>query len=81
MKKRKFNPINKAKENPKSLRCAINGKCAECINWDGNPDPRWLIGNCNITDCPLWPVRDYQHRMGDPTPPMYRSTYDSDSGE
>ena len=81
-----WTPVQKLKENPNSLRVAVNAMCAQCVCWDDgqgcNPSPRWLIGNCGITDCALWQVRPYQHRKGDPTPTSYKETArDSNSGE
>lgn len=55
------NPVEKAKENPNSLRFAINAKCYECEGGDTDPNVRWRIGNCVCEDtCPLWNVRPYQ---------------------
>ena len=54
------NPIEKAQENPTSLRAAINGKCYDCIGQDGDPDWRGSIRECVCTDCTLYPVRPYQ---------------------
>ncbi len=56
------NPIEKANENPKSLRLAINGKCWDCIGAGCDPNPREAIKNCVIKDCTLWPVRPYQEK-------------------
>jgi len=61
-------PIEKARENPSSLRLAINGKCWDCQGGDADPAPRWRIGNCTIPDCPLYPVRPYRHLEGRPLP-------------
>ena len=50
------NPLEKAKENPTSLRFAVNAKCYECCageNW------RNRTRYCQIFSCPLWPVRPY----------------------
>lgn len=50
------NPVEKARENPLSLRMAINGKCYDCVCGE-----RYVkrIRYCNIFDCTLWPVRPY----------------------
>lgn len=53
-------PIEKARENPKSLRLAINAKCYDCIGAGADPSPRKEIGQCPCQDCPLWPVRPFQ---------------------
>jgi len=51
----RLDPIQKAKENPKSLRLAINAKCYECC--DGS---RAEIRNCSAHGCPLRNLRPYQ---------------------
>lgn len=56
-----LDPIEKAKTKPTSLRLAINAKCWDCIGAGSDPHPRREIGNCVMTDCPLYPVRPYQH--------------------
>ena len=81
-----WTPFEKARKNPKSRQCAINAACAQCVCWSDREDtiqsPRWLIGNCAITDCALWHLRPYQHRKGDPTPEMYaRTAHDQNSGD
>ncbi|MDD4274272.1 MAG: hypothetical protein PHG14_11160 [Desulfobacter postgatei] len=48
-------PIEKARQNPKSLRAAINGKCFDCCC--GN---RAEVSRCQITSCTLHPVRPWQ---------------------
>lgn len=50
-----LDPIEKARQNPKSLRAAINGKCYDCCC--GN---RAEVSRCQITDCTLHPVRPWQ---------------------
>lgn len=59
------NPIEKANENPKSLRFAINGKCWDCVGAGHDPNPRAVIRDCRITDCTLWNVRPYQLKKED----------------
>ena len=63
-----LNPIEKAQGNPNSLRCAINAKCFDCQGRDYDPCVEWRIGNCEISDCPLFPVRPHQHLEGTPPP-------------
>lgn len=65
MKKRKFNPIARAKEHP-GLRSCINAKCWECMGGGDEADPRRLIRECSSPGCPLWPVRPYQQRTDAP---------------
>ncbi len=67
---RVYDPIERAKRNPKSLRAAIDAMCWDCQGRGVDPGTRWRIGNCEITACPLYPVRPYQQRHG--TPPQRR---------
>jgi hypothetical protein len=50
-----LNPAEKARNNPKSLRLAINAKC-----WDCTCFQKQEIKLCEMTDCSLWPLRPYQ---------------------
>ena len=52
----RLNPIQKAKENPTSLRLAINANCFQCL---GNGSPQ-EIRDCSSKLCPLHPVRKYK---------------------
>jgi len=61
-------PIEAHLGHPLSLRLAVTAKCWDCQGGDADPHPRWRIGNCEITDCPLWTVRPWQHKYGTPTP-------------
>ena len=55
------NPSEKARDNPTSLRAAINGKCFECEGSGADPGWKQRIGSCTLKDtCSLWPVRPYQ---------------------
>lgn len=58
-------PIEKAQENPKSLRLAINAKCFDCMGCGFDGHPANEIRLCEISDCPLWPVRPYQSKRGE----------------
>lgn len=53
-------PIEKARDNPKSLRLAVNAKCYDCVGAGADPSPRKEIGRCPSTGCPLHPVRPFQ---------------------
>jgi hypothetical protein len=64
-----FDPIAKGRARPKSLRLAVNAKCWDCQGGFADPNPRWRIGNCAVTRCPLYTVRPYQRFQGRPTPP------------
>ena len=54
-------PFEVLKDNPKSMRAAINAMCWDCQGRDSDPSVRWRIGNCVCTDCPLWTFRPHQH--------------------
>lgn len=55
----RLDPIEKARQNPKSLRKAINGKCWDCQGGNADPGTRARIRDCTAT-CTLNPVRPYQ---------------------
>lgn len=65
---KKKSPLEKASKNPKSMRCAINAMCWDCVGRDADPAPRWRIGNCTSKSCPLYPLRPYQKLSLTPTP-------------
>ena len=50
-----IDPITKAKQNPKSLRFAINAKCYDCSCYQRNE-----VKHCTATDCSLHGVRPWQ---------------------
>jgi len=50
-----LNPEEKAKVNPKSMKCAIAAKC-----WDCSCGQREEIKMCGITDCSLYNFRPYR---------------------
>ena len=56
------NPIERAKEQPDSLRRAITAKCYECVGMDGDANFRETIRTCASYECPLYPVRPYQKK-------------------
>ncbi len=53
----RLNPIEKAKQNPTSLRFAINAMCYECLGKTGVTQE---IRDRTAKDCPLYPVRPYK---------------------
>ena len=53
----RLNPIQKAKENPTSLRLAIDAMCWDCMGRTNSSDD---IRNCSAKNCPLYPVRKYK---------------------
>jgi hypothetical protein len=53
-----LNPVEKARNNPKSLRLAINAKCYDCTCGQ-----KLEIKHCPMeTNCSLWPLRPYQEK-------------------
>jgi len=69
---KQYDPMKRAEANPTSLRRAIDAKCWDCQGRDSDPSPRWRIGNCEMPDCPLYPVRPYQTRTGSEMPKALR---------
>jgi hypothetical protein len=55
-------PITKSRENPTSLRLAINGKCFDCQGAGNDPGTKDAIRDCEAKDCTLWAVRPYRLR-------------------
>lgn len=62
------NPIEKAKADPTSRSKAINAMCYDCQGRDGDPHYQWRIGNCPSKECPLYPLRPYRGKLGQPLP-------------
>ncbi len=60
-------PIEKAIDNPKSMRAAINAMCYDCIGQDADPDWRGSIRNCICNKCPLYILRPHQRSSLDST--------------
>jgi len=52
------NPLEKAKDKPKSFRLAANAMCYQCI-YDPLDKGTWRqqIGKCTSPDCALYPLR------------------------
>jgi len=50
-----LNPIEKAKQNPKSMRLAINAQCYDCMGRESG----WRneVKNCTSPNCPLFGFR------------------------
>lgn len=57
-----LNPLEKAAREPKSLRLAINAMCYDCQGRDADPNNRKRVMECQITTCPLHPVRPYRDK-------------------
>lgn len=66
--KKEYDPIQRAKRSPKSLRAAVDAKCWDCQGRNADPAPRWRIGNCQVGQCSLYPVRPYQSHHLKPIP-------------
>ena len=54
-KPKKLDPIEKSKQNPTSLRFAINARCFDCSGFE-----RPEVTNCEMTDCELYHLRPWQ---------------------
>ena len=54
----RLNPIQKAKENPTSLRLAINAMCYSCLGCGTAQE----IRDCTAKTCALYPVRPHQNK-------------------
>ena len=57
---KRLNPLEKAKQNPRSLRLAVNAMCYECEGGGFDDGWRGRIKYCIIPDCPLHGKRPYQ---------------------
>jgi len=53
---KRLDPIEKAKQNPTSLRLAINAKCYDCSGF-----VKADVRSCDMQDCELFKVRSYQN--------------------
>jgi len=56
---KQLDPIEKARQNPKSLRAAINGKCFECCCFH-----KTEVKYCPAVNCPLYNLRPWQPKEG-----------------
>jgi len=54
---KQLDPIEKARQNPKSLRAAINAKCFDCCCFH-KPEVKY----CTVVNCPLYILRPWQPR-------------------
>lgn len=70
------NPIEKAKNNPKSRSLAIKAMCYSCQGGTISHPPdagwKWAIGNCTVLDCPLHPWRPHLDKQGGKPEGVYR---------
>ncbi|WP_300462731.1 hypothetical protein [Desulfobacula sp.] len=53
-------PIEKAKQNPRSLRAAVNAKCFDCCCYS-----RTEVRDCTAVNCPLYFLRPWQGKARD----------------
>ncbi len=65
VKVERLDPMEKARRKPTSLRLAISAKCWDCQGGASDPSPRARIGACELTRCPLHPVRPWQRSEED----------------
>lgn len=65
VKVERLDPMEKARRKPTSLRLAITAKCWDCQGGASDPAPRARIGACELTRCPLHPVRPWQRSEED----------------
>lgn len=65
-------PVEKLASKKRSMTLAIAAKCWDCQGGDADPAPRWRIGNCECTGCPLWNVRPHRNLQGKPLPTSLR---------
>jgi hypothetical protein len=54
-KPKRLDPIEKSKQNPTSLRFAINARCFDCSGFE-----RLEVTNCEFVNCPLHRHRPWQ---------------------
>ncbi len=52
---KQLDPIEKAKQNPRSLRFAVNAKCYDCCGFQ-----KVEVKFCTAVDCPLHNLRPWQ---------------------
>ena len=57
VKTRPIDPIEKARQNPKSLRTAINAKCYDCCCYQ-----KVEVKYCTAVGCPLHHLRPWQSK-------------------
>lgn len=53
-------PIQRAKNNPRSKVAAIHAKCCDCCGTSENPGWMTEIRKCPVTSCPLYQFRPYK---------------------
>ena len=68
----RLDPVERSRRNPKSKAMAIKAMCWQCMGGGGNPATPWLIGNCEVTGCALYPHRPWQRFQGTQTPVAYQ---------
>ena len=64
---RKFTYLERAEKYPtRANRIAV--KCWQCQGEYADPSVDWRIGNCELTDCGIWPDRPHQRLEGTKIP-------------
>ena len=57
----RLDPMQKAQQNPESLRKAVNAACYDCVGGSHTLNWREEVRNCPLQQkCPLWNVRQYK---------------------
>lgn len=56
----RFDPIERARKNPKSRKLAIAAKCFDCQGRYDDPGVNDRIRSCLTPGCPLYAVRPYK---------------------
>jgi hypothetical protein len=61
-RKQRRDPVQRAADNPKSLKLAVSAMCWVCKkDGDGTPHKtKAAVRDCADTACPLWPHRGWQ---------------------
>jgi hypothetical protein len=62
IKRKRLTPVERARLNPTSRKLAIAAKCYDCSGGGIDPGVVERIRDCNVSGCPLRPVRPYQRR-------------------
>ena len=73
-------PVQKAKENPNSLRLAINAHCFQCMGSGADPIVRASIRYCPVHSCSLHPVSQYQNAKGKSADELSEEEFENLSG-
>lgn len=59
-----LNPVEKAKENPGSLKLAVKAHCWTCCGAGADAGVKFHVRDCAVKSCSLWPHRPWQTIKG-----------------